>query len=270
MSGTAHRRRHGQAGLLVALFVVAGLVFSYGLGHGLPDRVCIENGMSVPAEVAAAMHHASAERGGPEAAGRAPTGQAPDVHTAPVHGVPGHPGPSVTSLSAPLRLPPLAPADACLCLAVLFAWVWGADVGGLFTALGVSSIVIGLALQNAVGPIVSGLFLLFEQPFRLGDWLDTGSVRGRVIEVNWRAVHIDTGNGIQIVPNGSLADASFTNLSKAPGPFLLSSTLTFRLPPFCMASSALVNRLLNTCPSSMRWLITSGCWASSKTTLTLA
>ena len=121
MSGTAHRRRHGQAGLLVALFVVAGLVFSYGLGHGLPDRVCIENGMSVPAEVAAAMHHASAERGGPEAAGRAPTGQAPDAHTAPVHGVPGHPGPSVTSLSAPLRLPPLAPADACLCLAVLFA-----------------------------------------------------------------------------------------------------------------------------------------------------
>lgn len=114
-----------------------------------------------------------------------------------------------------------------VCLAVLFAWVWGADVGGLFTALGVSSIVIGLALQNAIGPIVSGLFLLFEQPFRLGDWLDTGSVRGRVIEVNWRAVHIDTGNGIQIVPNGSLAGSSFTNLSKSPGPFGVSTTLTF-------------------------------------------
>lgn len=114
-----------------------------------------------------------------------------------------------------------------VCLAILFAWVWGADVGGLFTALGVSSIVIGLALQNAIGPIVSGLFLLFEQPFRLGDWLDTGSVRGRVIEVNWRAVHIDTGNGIQIVPNGSLADSSFTNLSRAPGPYSVSTTLPF-------------------------------------------
>ncbi|MEU9019653.1 hypothetical protein [Actinomadura sp. NPDC048394] len=121
MSGTAHRRRHGQAGLLVALFVVAGLVFSYGLGHGLPDRVCIENGMSVPAEVAAALHHTAAEPGGPASAGRAPTGHAPAAHTAPVHGVPGHPGPAATSLSAPLRLPPLAPADACLCLAVLFA-----------------------------------------------------------------------------------------------------------------------------------------------------
>ncbi|GAB3405444.1 mechanosensitive ion channel family protein [Schumannella luteola] len=112
-------------------------------------------------------------------------------------------------------------------LGVLFAWVWGADVGGLFTALGVSTVVIGLALQNAVGPVVSGLFLLFEQPFRLGDWLDTGGVRGRVVEVNWRAVHIDTGNGIHIVPNGTLAGASFDNLSKAPGAFVVSITLPF-------------------------------------------
>ena len=86
-------------------------------------------------------------------------------------------------------------------LAVLFSFVWGADVAGLFTALGVTSIVLGLALQNAVGSVISGLLLLFEQPFQLGDWLQTPSARGRVVEVNWRAVHIDTGNGIQIMPN---------------------------------------------------------------------
>jgi small-conductance mechanosensitive channel len=102
-------------------------------------------------------------------------------------------------------------------LGILFSWVWGSDVGGLFAALGVTSIVLGLALQNAVGSIISGLLLLFEQPFALGDWLDTGDVRGRVVQVNWRAVHIDTGNGIQIVPNASLAGASFTNLSEPPG-----------------------------------------------------
>ncbi|GAA1781732.1 mechanosensitive ion channel family protein [Agromyces lapidis] len=98
-------------------------------------------------------------------------------------------------------------------LAILFSWVWNADVGGLIAALGVTSIVIGLALQNAVGGIISGLLLLFEQPFKLGDWLDAAGVRGRVVEVNWRAVHIDTGAGVQIVPNSSLAGASFTNLS---------------------------------------------------------
>ena len=43
---------------------------------------------------------------------------------------------------------------------------------GLIAALGVTSIVIGLALQNAVGGVISGLLLLFEQPFKIGDWLD--------------------------------------------------------------------------------------------------
>ncbi|MET1006693.1 MAG: mechanosensitive ion channel family protein [Propionibacteriaceae bacterium] len=99
-------------------------------------------------------------------------------------------------------------------LAVLLSQVWGANVGALFTALGVTSIVIGLALQNAVGSIVSGLLLLFEQPFTLGDYLETSSAKGRVVEVNWRAVHIDTGNAIQIIPNSALATGSFANLSQ--------------------------------------------------------
>ncbi|MFD6446393.1 mechanosensitive ion channel domain-containing protein [Promicromonospora sp. NPDC060204] len=112
-------------------------------------------------------------------------------------------------------------------LAVLFSWVWGADVGGLFTALGVTSIVLGLALQNAAGSIISGLLLLFEQPFRIGDWLDTGSTRGRVVEVNWRAVHIETGDGIRVVPNASLAGAEFTNLSVPSTEHTDSLTVTF-------------------------------------------
>lgn len=112
-------------------------------------------------------------------------------------------------------------------LALLFQWVWGADVGGLIAALGVGSIVIGLALQNAVGGVISGLLLLFEQPFRIGDWLDVGGTTGRVIEVNWRAVHLDTDAGIQIIPNSSLSGASFTNLSKPSGSFLSTLTVTF-------------------------------------------
>jgi len=112
-------------------------------------------------------------------------------------------------------------------LALLFSWVWNADVGGLIAALGVTSIVIGLALQNAVGGVISGLLLLFEQPFKIGDWLDIGSVQGRVIEVNWRAVHIDTGSGIQIVPNSTLSGASFTNMSQPEGPHFTTTSLKF-------------------------------------------
>lgn len=97
---------------------------------------------------------------------------------------------------------------------LIFAYIWGANVGGLFTALGIGSIVIGLTLQNSVGQIISGLLMLFEQPFRLGDWIETDKVSGRVVEVNWRAVHLETAKGIQVTPNSVLAGQSFANLSR--------------------------------------------------------
>ncbi|WP_297595363.1 mechanosensitive ion channel family protein [Mycobacterium sp.] len=115
----------------------------------------------------------------------------------------------------------------CIGLAVMSSYIWGVRIGGVFTALGVTSVVIGLMLQNSVGQIVSGLFMLFEQPFRIEDWLDTGTARGRVVEVNWRAVHIDTGSGIRIMPNAALATTSFTNLSRPPGPHKVAITTTF-------------------------------------------
>lgn len=116
---------------------------------------------------------------------------------------------------------------------LIFAYIWGANVGGLFAALGVSSIVLGLALQNSVGQIISGLLVLFEQPFELGDWVETPSGRGRVVEVNWRATHIDTGDGLLIMPNSVLAAASFTNFSRPAGTHSLSVDTVFAVddPP---------------------------------------
>ena len=97
---------------------------------------------------------------------------------------------------------------------LIFAYIWGAHVGGLFTALGITSIVIGLTLQNSVGQVISGLLMLFEQPFRLGEWIATTKATGRVVEVNWRAVHLETSQGLQVTPNSVLAAESFTNLSR--------------------------------------------------------
>ncbi|KQS14431.1 hypothetical protein ASG04_00675 [Curtobacterium sp. Leaf183] len=133
-------------------------------------------------------------------------------------------------------------------LALVFRLVWDADVGGVFTALGVGSLVIGLALQSAVGPVIAGLFLLFEQPFRLGDWLDVGGTRGRVIEVNWRSVHIETGDGILITPNSSLAGASFTNLSRTGGAFTVSTEVAFTTDDAPAAVVGLLQRVASSLP----------------------
>ena len=113
-------------------------------------------------------------------------------------------------------------------IAAVFWWVWDADVAGVFAALGVTSIVVGFALQNSVGSIVSGLFLIFEAPFELGDWIQMGSMRGQIVEVNWRAVHLDTGNGIVVMPTAELAEGSFTNLSRAPDPYAATAEVVVR------------------------------------------
>ncbi len=98
---------------------------------------------------------------------------------------------------------------------VIYARVWGQDVGGAITALGVGSVVIGLALQEPLGNLVSGLMLLFERPLNVGDWVTAGGVTGKVIGINWRSVHIETPTReLHVVPNVSLYKSEFSNLSR--------------------------------------------------------
>ena len=109
---------------------------------------------------------------------------------------------------------------------VIFSYVWGVRVAGLFTAFGVTSVVIGLMLQNSVGQIVSGLFMLFEQP--------SGSAMAR------HPVGARTRRGSELArgsypnrpriadhPKSVLASTSFTNLSRPPGLHQLAITTTF-------------------------------------------
>jgi small-conductance mechanosensitive channel len=99
--------------------------------------------------------------------------------------------------------------------AIVLSTVWGADLGSLVAALGVGSIVIGLALQDPLGNLFSGVMLLFEQPFVVGDFVRIGDTAGKVIEINWRAVHILVrGTEVVVVPNSVLAKGSFSNLSR--------------------------------------------------------
>ncbi|MDJ0578252.1 MAG: mechanosensitive ion channel [Xenococcaceae cyanobacterium MO_234.B1] len=96
--------------------------------------------------------------------------------------------------------------------ALVLSVVWKADLGGLITALGIGSIVIGLALQDTLGNLFSGITLLFERPFSLGDWLEINEIKGKVIEINWRSVHLLTRElELLVIPNGVLAKEVLRN-----------------------------------------------------------
>ncbi|ELS01899.1 small-conductance mechanosensitive channel [Xenococcus sp. PCC 7305] len=98
--------------------------------------------------------------------------------------------------------------------AVVLSNVWDANLGRLLTALGVGSLVIGLALQDSLGNIFSGVTLLLEKPIKIGDWIELGDIQGQVYEITWRSVHIYTRQrDLVIVPNSELAKGSFRNYS---------------------------------------------------------
>jgi small-conductance mechanosensitive channel len=99
--------------------------------------------------------------------------------------------------------------------AIVLATVWKADLAGLVTALGVSSIVIGLALQDTLGSVMSGIALLFERPFSVGDWLKVGDLIGQVIDINWRAVRLQTFDlEMVIIPHKLIGNEIIHNFSR--------------------------------------------------------
>ena len=99
-------------------------------------------------------------------------------------------------------------------LAVLFSFVWGADVAGLFTASASPPSCSASPCRTPSDRSSPGCCCCSSSRSNWGTGCRRRAPRGRVVEVNWRVVHIDTGNGIQIVPNAALASASFTNLSR--------------------------------------------------------
>ena len=89
------------------------------------------------------------------------------------------------------------------------------DLGNLLTALGVSSLVIGLALQEPLGNLFNGIALLMAKPFQKGDWIQMGEETGKVVEFNWRSVKIvNRFHELIIIPNNVLGKEKIKNLSR--------------------------------------------------------
>ena len=67
-------------------------------------------------------------------------------------------------------------------------------------------------MQNMLKNLISGLMLLFERPFRPGDVVEVGGIRGRVTDIGVRSSHIIDGNGIEtVIPNSTFIEQNVTN-----------------------------------------------------------
>jgi small-conductance mechanosensitive channel len=91
--------------------------------------------------------------------------------------------------------------------------VFKLPVQGLIATSGVLAIVLGLALQNSLGDVFSGLALSVEKPFQIGDQvrLESG-VEGKVIQINWRAIHLlNDANDLVVIPHSVVAKMQIQN-----------------------------------------------------------
>jgi small-conductance mechanosensitive channel/CRP-like cAMP-binding protein len=94
--------------------------------------------------------------------------------------------------------------------------VFAVPIAGLLATSGVIAIVLGLALQNTLADVFSGIAVGIERPYKAGDliWVE-GDIQGHVVQVTWRSTHIATfQNTIAIVPNSVMAKARLINRSR--------------------------------------------------------
>ena len=93
--------------------------------------------------------------------------------------------------------------------------VFGLPIRALVATSGVIAIVLGLALQNTLSDVFSGLAVGIERPYAIGDriWIE-GPVEGVVVQINWRSVRIRTdSDDIATVPNSLAAKSRVVNRS---------------------------------------------------------
>ena len=92
----------------------------------------------------------------------------------------------------------------------------GLDLGNIALSVTVFSAVVGVILAPIVGSVISGLFLLADQPYEIGDMIELSdeSKRGFVEDITLRYTKIFTlDNTFLVVPNGNIRDRDVYNYS---------------------------------------------------------
>jgi small-conductance mechanosensitive channel len=89
----------------------------------------------------------------------------------------------------------------------------GVEIGPLLAGAGVIGLAIGFGAQKLVRDILSGIFFLMDDAFRVGEYLDAGGISGTVEEITLRTIKLRHHRGmLQIVPLGDLK--SVTNFMR--------------------------------------------------------
>ena len=91
----------------------------------------------------------------------------------------------------------------------------GFKLSVLLGAAGIISVAVGFASQTSASNLISGLFLLGEKPFQIGDTIEVGGTIGEVISIDLLSIKLRTfDNQFVRIPNESIIKTTVTNKSR--------------------------------------------------------
>lgn len=86
------------------------------------------------------------------------------------------------------------------------------DVNSFITALGAAGVTAGIGLQSSISQLASGIQILANHPFKSGDYIDVGTVSGKVHEIKMMyTVLVTLDNKRVIIPNSHITSNNIIN-----------------------------------------------------------
>ena len=95
-----------------------------------------------------------------------------------------------------------------LCVAALAQEV-GFPIGSIVAGAGLVGLTISLAAQESASNLFSGIVILLDKPFSVGDWITVGDVEGEVIDINFRSTRIRSPDNVAITIENSKITAEY-------------------------------------------------------------
>ena len=92
------------------------------------------------------------------------------------------------------------------------AQIVGFPIGSIVAGAGLVGLTISLAAQESASNLFSGIVILLDKPFSIGDWITVGNVEGEVIDINFRSTRIRAmDKTVSIVTNSKICSSTVQN-----------------------------------------------------------
>ena len=102
-----------------------------------------------------------------------------------------------------------------LLVVIMVLGQFGVQTASIIAAVGAVGLAIGLALQGTLQNIAAGIMLLALRPFRIGEYVEVGSIAGTIEEIGLFATRLRTADGVYVLaPNSTLWNQPVRNFTR--------------------------------------------------------